>query len=203
MSPSIVGCCSSTFRMLVSCSFLTLCLCSLNYFSCGDDIGGTFALYITNFMGHDLAIIIVQNLFFIGLYRIDMNVIHLLILFEYWCCVHCFNTNIIYLFILFKHRCYMFICVVYTQKSCTWPPCLNDTHPWNNIFCRNLEWTHEAYIFVMCLPTYTNVGTTDGATLPFIIFWTLASMFSYSLLTLDLKTESILPQLCSSLENIS
>ncbi len=40
-------------------------------------------LYIANFMGHNLAIIVVQNFLFIGLYGIDTNVIHLLILFEH------------------------------------------------------------------------------------------------------------------------
>ncbi len=74
--------------------------------------------HITNFMGHDLAIIVVQNLLFIGSYGIDMDVIHLLVLFEHQCCVHCLNTNVICMFVLFIHRCYMFICVVYTQKSC-------------------------------------------------------------------------------------
>jgi len=38
---------------------------------------------ITNFMGHNLTIIVVRNLFFIGLYEIDTNVIHLLLLFEH------------------------------------------------------------------------------------------------------------------------
>jgi hypothetical protein len=38
---------------------------------------------ITNFMGHDLAIIVMQNLLFIGSYGIDMNVIHLIVLFEH------------------------------------------------------------------------------------------------------------------------
>jgi hypothetical protein len=37
--------------------------------------------HITNFMGHDLVIIVVRNLFFIGSYGIDMNVIHLFVLF--------------------------------------------------------------------------------------------------------------------------
>jgi hypothetical protein len=38
---------------------------------------------ITNFMGHDLTIIVVQNLLFISSYGIDMNVIHLFVLFEH------------------------------------------------------------------------------------------------------------------------
>jgi hypothetical protein len=166
MSPFVSGCYSSTSGILVSCSFLTLCLCSFSCFHHGYDIYCTSSLYITNFMGHDLAIIVVQNFFFIGSNKIDTNVIHLLVLFEHQCCVHCFDMNVIYLFILFRHTCYMSICVVYTQKLCTWLPCLNnawhsclnDMHPWNNKFRTNLERTHEAYIFVMCLPTYTNVG---------------------------------------------
>jgi hypothetical protein len=137
-------------------------------------------------------------IFFIDLYRINTNVIHLLILFEHQCCVHCFNMDVIYLFILFKHKCYMYIRVFYTQKSCTWllclnnawHLCLNDMHLWNNIFRTNLERTHEVYIFVMCLPTCTNVGTIDGATLPLIVLWAFVSMFFYSFLTFDHEIES-------------
>ncbi len=69
---------------------------------------------ITNFMGHNLAIIIMQNMFFIGLYRIDTYIIHLFVLFEHQCHVHCLNTNVICLFLLFMHKCYMSIHVVYT-----------------------------------------------------------------------------------------
>jgi len=58
---------------------------------------------------------------------------------------------------MFKHGCCMSICVVYTRKLCTqlsclnnaWHSCLNNTNSWNNRFCTNLEWTHEAYKFVM------------------------------------------------------
>ncbi len=42
MSPSVSGC-SSTSRNLVSCSLLIFCLCSLIYFSCGNDICGISA----------------------------------------------------------------------------------------------------------------------------------------------------------------
>jgi hypothetical protein len=113
----------------------------------------------TNFMGHDLTIIVVRNLFFISSYEIDMNVIHLFLLFEHWCCVHCLNTNVICPFVLFKHECSVFICIVYIWKSCTqllclnnaWHLCVNDTNPWNNKFRMDLEWTHEAYKFVMWL----------------------------------------------------
>jgi hypothetical protein len=72
---------------------------------------------ITNFMGHDLAIIVVWNLFFIGLYEINMNVIHLLVLFEHRCCVHCLNMNVICMFILFKHKCCASIRIVYIWKT--------------------------------------------------------------------------------------
>ncbi len=81
---------------------------------------------ITNFMGHNLTIIVMWNLFFIGLYEIDTNVIHLFVLFEHRCCVHYLDTNVICLFVLFKHECCVFICIVYTRKSCTWFSCLND-----------------------------------------------------------------------------
>jgi len=69
---------------------------------------------ITNFMGHDLAIIIMRNLLFICSCGIDMNVIHLLVLFEHRCHAHCLNTNVICLSILFEHKYCMFICVIYT-----------------------------------------------------------------------------------------
>jgi len=49
-------------------------------------------------------------------------------------------------------------------------------------------------ILAFYLPACTNVGTIDGATLPFINFWTLAFTFSYSFLFLDLEaTPSSIP----------
>ncbi len=45
MSPSI-GSCFATSGILVSCSLLTLCLCSFSYLSYGHDTCGTFALYL-------------------------------------------------------------------------------------------------------------------------------------------------------------
>ncbi len=74
-------------------------------------------------MGLDLAIIVVQNLLFIGSYGINTNVMNLLILFEHQCCAHCLNMNVICIFVLFKHGCCMSIHVVYTRKSCTQLPC--------------------------------------------------------------------------------
>jgi hypothetical protein len=74
---------------------------------------------ITNFMGHNFAIIVVRNFLFIGSYGIDMDVIHLLVLFEHQCCVHYLNTNVICLFILCKHECCVSIHIIYTQKLCT------------------------------------------------------------------------------------
>jgi hypothetical protein len=82
--------------------------------------------FITNFMGHNLTIIVVQNLLFIGSNVIDTYVIHLLILFKHQCHVHCLNMNVISLFILFKHGCCMSIHIVYIGKSCTQLSCLNN-----------------------------------------------------------------------------
>jgi hypothetical protein len=113
--------------------------------------------YITNFMGHDLAIIVMQNLFSISSYGIDTNVIHLLALFEHQCHVHCLNINVICVFVLFKHKCCMSIRVVHKWKLCAWllclnnawHLCLNNTNPWYNRLHTDLKWTHEAYKFVM------------------------------------------------------
>jgi len=99
---------------------------------------------ITNFMGHNLAIIVMWNLLFIGSYGID--------------------TNLICLFLFFKHRCCLSICVVYAWKSCksfpclnnAWHLCVNNTNPWNNKFLTDLERTHEAYKFVMWPSTMTS-----------------------------------------------
>ncbi len=67
-----------------------------------------------------------RNFLFISLDGIDTNVIHLLVLFEDWCHVHCLDTNVICLFVLFRHRCCMSIHVVYKWKSCTQLMCLNN-----------------------------------------------------------------------------
>ncbi len=128
-------------------------------------------LFVTIFMGHDLTIIVVLNLLFIGLYGIDMDVIHLLVMFEHQCCVHYLDTNVICLFVLFKHKCCVSIHIVYIWKLCTWLPCLNnawhlcvnDINPWNNRFRTYLEQTHEAYKFVMlCLESITHHGFQFG-----------------------------------------
>jgi hypothetical protein len=70
-------------------------------------------------MGQNLAIIVVRNMFFIGLYGIDTNAIHLFKVFEHQCYVYCLNMNVICLFLLCNHKCCMSICVVYSQKLCT------------------------------------------------------------------------------------
>jgi hypothetical protein len=108
-------------------------------------------------MGHNLTIIDMRNLFFISSYGIDTDINHLFILFEHRSCAHCLDTNVKCLLILFRHRCYMSIHDVYTWKSCTWLPCLNNA--WhsclnninlsNNGFHMDLEWTHEASKFMM------------------------------------------------------
>ncbi len=105
-------------------------------------------LCITSFMGHDLTIVVVQILFFISAYGIDIDVIHLFVLFKHSCCVHYLNINVICLFIFFKHKCCM-SCVVYTRKSCTQLSCLYNTNLRNNKFHTYLKWTHETYKFVM------------------------------------------------------
>jgi hypothetical protein len=74
-----------------------------------------------------------------------------------WYYAYCLNKNVICMFLLFKDRCCMSICVIYTWKSCTQFPCLNNaqhsclnnTNLWNNIFHTDLEWTHVTYNFVM------------------------------------------------------
>ncbi len=40
-------------------------------------------MYIINFMGHDLAIINMGKIFFIGLHGVDTDVIHIFVLFHY------------------------------------------------------------------------------------------------------------------------
>jgi hypothetical protein len=105
-----------------------------------------------------------MNYFFIGLYGIDTNVIHLVVLFEHRCCVHYLDMNVICMFILFRHECCMSIHIVYIQKLCTWLLCLNnawhscvnDTNPWNNIFHTNLEQTHEAQFLLIYSFTWAN-----------------------------------------------
>jgi hypothetical protein len=121
-------------------------------------------------MGHDLVIIVVRNLLFIGSYGINMYVIHLILLFEHQCHVHCLNTNVICMFILFGHGCCMSIHVVYTLKSCTQLLCLNNTNPWNNIFCMDLERIHKAYKFVMAYNEAQN-GLDD------YVYWILYYQF--------------------------
>jgi len=127
-------------------------------------------------MGHNLAILIMQNLLFKGLYGIDMDVIHLLVLFEHRCYVHCLYMNVICLFILFWHQCCVSIHTIYTQKSWTqqrfpylnnvWLSCVNDINPWNNKFHTNLERTYEAYKFVMLTLSQPYFGWSGRMKLP-------------------------------------
>jgi hypothetical protein len=65
--------------------------------------------HIINFMAHNLIIIVMQTLLFVGSYGINMNVIHLFVLFEHQYHAHCLDTNVICLFILLKHECCMSI----------------------------------------------------------------------------------------------
>jgi hypothetical protein len=43
-------------------------------------------------------------MFFLGSNEIDIDVIHLLVLFEHQCCAHCLDTNAICIFVLFRHK---------------------------------------------------------------------------------------------------
>ncbi len=124
----------------------------------------------------DLAIIVVWNLFFISSYGINTDVIHLLscLNIDIMCIVltqisyaysYCLNMNVVCQ--LTSNTVWAprisrlsfirgnLIRVVYTWKSCTWLPCinnaqhLNNTNLWNNKFCMHLEWTHEACKFMM------------------------------------------------------
>jgi hypothetical protein len=118
---------------------------------------------ITNFMGHELTIIVTWNLFLTCSYGTNINVIHLLVLFEHWYCAHCLYTNVICLFVLFKHKYCIYIHVVYTWKSCIGllclyneqHSCLNNTNIWNNKFHMDLKQTHETCKFVMMMITLT------------------------------------------------
>ncbi len=92
-----------------------MCLNTLDYYSINSL--GRKLIIITNFMGHNLVIIVMQILFFIGSYGIDMDVIHLFILFEHQCHANCLDTNFICLFILFRHECCMLF-MLFTHKSC-------------------------------------------------------------------------------------
>jgi hypothetical protein len=64
--------------------------------------------------------------------------------------------------------CYMFIPIIYTQKSCkqfpclnnAWHSCLNNMNPWNDRFHIDLEWTHGVYKFVML----KNLNVVERAT---------------------------------------
>jgi hypothetical protein len=103
------------------------------------------------FHGSRLSIIVVQNLFFIGSYGVNMNVIHLFALFEHWYCVHCLDTyfnaylyclnmDVVCLFMLFmpKNFAHDFLCL---NNACH--SCVNNINLWNNKFHTNLEWTYE------------------------------------------------------------
>jgi hypothetical protein len=45
-----------------------------------------------------------QNLLFINSYGINMDVIHLFIMFEHQYHMHCLDTNVVCLFVLFTHE---------------------------------------------------------------------------------------------------
>jgi len=116
---------------------------------------------ITNFMGHDLAIIVVWNFLFIGLYGLNTNVICLLVLFKQICCM---SIN------------------VYTWKSCTWLPCLNNA--WNSCLEDTNLWSiitpcvERSFYFNYHFPFFVNITKLCCILYSFIIqkwlgFWDL------------------------------
>jgi hypothetical protein len=64
-------------------------------------------IFIINFLGHNLAIVvmIIQNLFSIGLYYLDTNVIHLFVFFRHRYHADCLKMGNVCLFILSRHKC--------------------------------------------------------------------------------------------------
>jgi len=110
--------------------------------------------YITNFMDYNLVIIVVQNLFFIGSYGIDINVfIYVYFLNINVMCIVLTIISYAYLYCL-SWMLYVFLCclhmkVVYTTSMFKWHSCLSNTNPWNNKFHTNLKRTYEACKFVM------------------------------------------------------
>ncbi len=62
---------------------------------------------IINFLGHNLTIVvmIIRILFSIGLYYLNMNVIHLFVLFKHRYHAHCLEMDNVCLFILYRHKC--------------------------------------------------------------------------------------------------
>jgi hypothetical protein len=69
-------------------------------------------------MGHDLIIIVMQNLHFMGLYGIYTDVIHLFVLFEHQDVVHCLNTNVICMFVFLVTNV-VCLFMLFTHESCT------------------------------------------------------------------------------------
>ncbi len=108
---------------------------------------------VINFMGNKCC----AKYAFHRFIRIDMDVIHLLGVFEHWYHANYLDMNFICLFVSFTHKCCISIHVVYTRKSWTQLLCLNNARHlclnnmnlWNNRFCTNLDWTHETCKFVM------------------------------------------------------
>jgi hypothetical protein len=70
-------------------------------------------------MGHDLTIIFMQNLVFIGSYGIDLNIVHIFVFFEHRCHSHCLTPNsvpicIVYTWMLYVYSCHLHMKVVHT-----------------------------------------------------------------------------------------
>jgi hypothetical protein len=64
-----------------------------------------------------MAIIVVQNLFFMGFCGINIDVIHLFVLFEHQCCAYCLNTNVICIFILNMDVIHLFMWLTHKSRA--------------------------------------------------------------------------------------
>ncbi len=63
-----------------------------------------YYLLIKNFLNHKLVTIVMQNVCSIESYYLDMNIIHLFILFRHGCYIHYLHKNVIHTFMLCRHQ---------------------------------------------------------------------------------------------------
>ncbi len=96
---------------------------------------------IINFLGHNLTIVvmIIWNLFSIGLYYLNMNVIHLFVLFRHRYHAHCLEMDNVCLFILYRHSV---VCMTFLFNN-TWHSCLN------NLNFMNKHILHDYWYHIM------------------------------------------------------
>jgi len=63
-----------------------------------------YYLLIKNFLNHKLVTIVMQNVCSIESYYLDMNIIHLFVLFRHGCYIHCLHKNVMHTFMLCRHQ---------------------------------------------------------------------------------------------------